>query len=87
MDEWRRLEEAAHEEQNNEDRDLINKAYNSLTSAQKEAYENGDYRQFFTETELVLSNGQLVHVSNKDELKKRADNCNNETGIVAWVLR
>ncbi|XGW34324.1 hypothetical protein V3C99_018295 [Haemonchus contortus] len=32
-------------------------------------------------------NGQIVRISDKEELKQRADNCNNETGMVAWLLR
>lgn len=63
------------------------RSFASLSDAQKEAYKNGDYHQFYSETELVLAENKLVHVSNKDELKKRADHCNNETGIVAWELR
>ena len=54
---------------------------------QQEAYLNSDYRPFFEEVELVVKNEQLVKVTCKEELRKRADNCNNETGVVAWELK
>ncbi|ETN77735.1 carboxyl transferase domain protein, partial [Necator americanus] len=37
--------------------------------------------------ELVVKDDEIVRISDKDELKKRADNCNNEAGMVAWQLR
>ncbi|GMT07393.1 hypothetical protein PENTCL1PPCAC_29567 [Pristionchus entomophagus] len=67
---------------------LFGAQFNRLQDDQKVAFHRSDYKRFYDEAELVYVDGQdtLDLVEDKTELKTRADNCNNETGMVAWKL-
>uniref|UniRef100_A0A1I7WUC5 Acetyl-CoA carboxylase n=1 Tax=Heterorhabditis bacteriophora TaxID=37862 RepID=A0A1I7WUC5_HETBA len=73
LEEWKKLEEKVESFAHTSEQNLFIKQFCQLSEIQRAAYYNGDYHQFFTEEELVV--------------KRRADNCNNETGVVAWQLR
>ncbi|VDM54064.1 unnamed protein product [Angiostrongylus costaricensis] len=87
LEEWKKLQDRCEGVVEGCERNLFQQQFEMLTHLQQTAFNNGDYRQFFSEEELVVKNGEIVHISDKDELKQRADNCNNEAGMVAWKLR
>ncbi|KJH43390.1 carboxyl transferase domain protein [Dictyocaulus viviparus] len=87
LEEWKKLQDRSESALEASEQNLFQKQFSVLSQNQRIAYNNGDYRQFFSEEELVVKNDEIVHISNKDELKQRADNCNNEAGMVAWKLR
>ncbi|GMT36213.1 hypothetical protein PFISCL1PPCAC_27510 [Pristionchus fissidentatus] len=77
---WKELEES--------NETLFTTQFKKMRDDQKEAFEKSDYRKFFHEAELVFVPGkaELRLVEDEKELKTRADNCNNETGVVAWKM-
>ncbi|CAJ0608732.1 unnamed protein product [Cylicocyclus nassatus] len=85
LEEWKKLQDRSENDKTGQN--LFEKQFALLTPTQRAAYHNGDYRQFFSEEEIVVKNDAIVRISDKEELKKRADNCNNEAGMVAWQLR
>ncbi|KAJ1348739.1 hypothetical protein KIN20_004112 [Parelaphostrongylus tenuis] len=87
LEEWKNLQDRSECVIEGRDRNLFQQQFKMLSHLQQSAFNNGDYRQFFSEEELVVKDGKIVHISDKDELKQRADNCNNESGMVAWKLR
>ncbi|WKY14248.1 hypothetical protein Q1695_000077 [Nippostrongylus brasiliensis] len=87
LEEWKKLQDRSDSAEDGLERTLFQQQFEKLSAAQRAAYYNGDYRQFFSEEELVVKNGEIAKISDKEELKMRADNCNNETGMVAWELR
>lgn len=80
LETWKKLE------QSNES--LFDQQFKRLQEDQKAAFNRSDYKRFYDEAELVYVDGKgaLKLVEDKGELKTRADNCNNETGVVAWKL-
>uniref|UniRef100_A0A8L8K586 Acetyl-CoA carboxylase n=1 Tax=Heligmosomoides polygyrus TaxID=6339 RepID=A0A8L8K586_HELPZ len=100
LEEWKKLQDRSETLEEGPERSLFQKQFEMLTAVQRAAYYNSDYRQFFSEEELCrihvgflplakyhVKDGEIVSISDKEELKLRADNCNNETGMVAWQLR
>ncbi|PAV62751.1 hypothetical protein WR25_22977 [Diploscapter pachys] len=90
LEEWRKLKEkttygegSAVQQKPN----LFDEQFAQLTDEQRAAFLAGDYRKFFNEIELIVKDNELKQLSDKEELRRRADNCNNETGVVAWILR
>ncbi|CAI4232601.1 unnamed protein product [Auanema sp. JU1783] len=71
LEQWRNLKASSEQSQDVNDRRVFN---------------DHDYRKFFDEEELIVKDGELHHIVDKEELKVRADNCNNESGMVAWLL-
>ena len=71
------------------DSSLFQAQFARLKPEQREAFERSDYRKFYDEAELVYVPGTstLKVEEDKDNLKKRADNCNNETGVVSDLIR
>lgn len=78
LETWKKMEE--------QNEDLFNAQFNRLQDDQKAAYIRSDYKRFYDEAELILVKGSLNLVEDKAELKKRADNCNNETGVVSYRI-
>ncbi|GMR60829.1 hypothetical protein PMAYCL1PPCAC_31024 [Pristionchus mayeri] len=77
---WKALEES--------NPGLFKKQFERLRETQKTAFIRTDFKSFYNEAELVYEEGRddVKLVEDKSELKRRADNCNNETGVVAWKL-
>lgn len=75
---WKKMEE--------QNEDLFKAQFNRLQDDQKAAFLRSDYKRFYDEAELIYVKGSLNLVEDKAELKKRADNCNNETGVVSYRI-
>ncbi|CAJ0566604.1 unnamed protein product, partial [Mesorhabditis spiculigera] len=82
LERWKTLQEEADTSRG----DLFNRQLEQLSVDQQEAFFNGDHRPFFSQIELTVRDGVLIKVTDQYELRRRADNCNNETGVVAWQL-
>lgn len=87
MEEWKKLQAQVVKNGSSEAKQLFNERFAQLCPAQKTAFDNSDYRAFFSDEELVVREGRLEHITCKEEMKSRADNCNNESGMVAWLIK